>query len=116
SAALKRARLTDHHGRYAELPYETAAVPAWFERGDHDGVTVGALPASVPEGVRLAVHARVVVLYASVMTAPEQRTVVPEERRPDGDAAFGETRAGLLESDLEERAMVQRCGQHSSSL
>src|SRR5690606_11205701 len=64
--ALEIHRIAHHHGTDAELAHQAAAVPAGRERGDHDGVAVGALAAGLAEGVGFAVHRRVVLLHAAV--------------------------------------------------
>src|SRR5690606_33255561 len=89
-AALEIDRLAHHHGTDPELLHQPAAVPARRERGDHDGVAVGALAAGLAEGVGFAVHGRIVFLYAAVVAAAEQGAVAGEQRGADRDATFGE--------------------------
>src|SRR5690606_25162138 len=95
-----------HHRADAELAHQPAAVPARRERGDHDRVAVGALPAGLAEGVGLPVHARVVVLYAPVAAAPEQGAVGAVERGADRDPTLGQARAGLVDRGPEHGAEI----------
>jgi hypothetical protein len=100
--AVERPCLAHDQPRDAELAHQAAAEPARRERGDHRRAPVRALPAGPAERVRLAVHRRVVVLDATVVTAPQQRPVGGEQRGSDGDAALGETGPRLLERDREQ--------------
>ncbi len=42
------------------------------------------------------------VLDPAVVSPTEQGPVAAEQRRPDGNATFGQTEAGFVESDSEE--------------
>ena len=103
-AALEVACLADDHGADPELAQQPAAVPARRERGDHDAVGVVAPASGGPEGGRLGVHGGVAVLDPAVVPAAEQGAVLVEEGGADGDAPFGQTRAGLLQRDGEHLA------------
>src|SRR5680860_1032300 len=105
-STLEGSRLTYYHGADAELFDEPAAVPARFQRGDHDGVAVAALASGVAEGVGLAVAAGVSVLDAAVVPSAKQRAVVAEQRGADGDTPFRWPLAGLLERDLQHGAVI----------
>ena len=113
-AALEGDRFAHHHSADIELPHQPAAVPAWRQRGDHDGVLVAALATSLAECIGLAVHGRVVFLHAAVMAAAKQTSVAVVQRGPDRDAAFGQTLAGFGDGGVEQRAVVG-CGDHASS-
>src|SRR6185436_5462753 len=68
-AALKRARFAHDDSADPELHHQPAAIPAGCQRGHHDGVAVAALPASLAEGIGLAVDRRVALLHTPVVTA-----------------------------------------------
>src|SRR5258708_32961041 len=98
-AALEGARLADDDLAEAELAHEAAAVPARRERRDHDEVAIAALAARAAEGVGLAVDGGVVLLHAAIVTAADECAVGAEDGCADGNAALGETGAGLLDRD-----------------
>src|ERR1019366_5200550 len=55
-AALKIPAFADHQRAEAELPDESAAIPARRESRDHDQIAIGATATGVAERVGLAVH------------------------------------------------------------
>jgi hypothetical protein len=57
----------------------------------------------VSKGRRLGVARGVVVLDPAIVAPTEEAPISIEERRADGDATLGETEAGFLESDGQER-------------
>src|SRR5690606_15228716 len=65
-AAREVHRLADHQRADAELPHQSAAVPARRQRGDHDGVPVGRLAAGLAEGVGLGVDRGITFLHPTV--------------------------------------------------
>ena len=100
-ATLECATLADNQGADAELSHEAAAVPAGGERGDHDQVAVGGLPAGAAEGVGFSVDGGVALLHAAVVAAADQLAILREERRADGDSAFGEAETRFVDGGLQ---------------
>src|SRR5690606_23231461 len=108
-ATLEVDRFAHHHGADPELLHQPAAIPARRERGDHDRVAVGTLAAGLAEGVGFAMDGRVAFLHAAVVAAAEQGAVFAEQRRADGNSAFGQAKAGFGNGGGEHGAVVG-CG------
>src|SRR5579863_9063619 len=86
--AGKGAAFAHHDGADAELADQPRAVPAGGEGGDHDDVAVAALPAGAPEGVGLAMDARVTLLHAAVVAPAHEFAGLAEHGGADGNSAL----------------------------
>lgn len=89
-AALKIAALSDDQRTEAKLTDQSTAVPARRKRGNHGQVSIAALASRMAEGIGLAVHGRVVVLYSTVMTRADEFAHGIKDRSSDRDASFGQ--------------------------
>ena len=104
--ALKIDALAHDERADVELAHQATAVPAWRQRGHHDGVTVAALPPSLAERVCLRVHRRVVLLHSPIVTAPQQIPLPVEHCCPNWNAALCQTQARLRYGDVQHRLVV----------
>lgn len=97
--AFEGGGLADDHPADAELAYQSAAVPAGGEGGDHDRVPVMRPPARVAERGGLRVHRRVAVLHPAVVPAAQQDAVRVEQGGTDRDPALGLAEFGFFAGD-----------------
>src|SRR5262249_53273407 len=102
NAALEIHRLADDDGADVELPHQTAAIPARGQRCYHDLVAVAALPAGIAESVGFAMHRRVALLHAAVVTAARDATLRVGQAGADGNAALRMAELGLLDGYLQQ--------------
>src|SRR6266571_6436292 len=79
-AAAEIHRLPDNHGADAELPDQTAAIPARRERCDHNLVAVTSLAARFSKGVGLSVCGRVALLHPPVAAPSEEFSSAIKQR------------------------------------
>jgi len=100
-AAGKVPAITDYEGSNAELADESAAIPAWRERGNHHQVAIRALPACAAEGIRLAMDGWVAFLNAAIVPSADEFAVMGEKRGAYGDSALGVAQPRFVESDGE---------------
>src|ERR671915_492317 len=98
-------RLTDDHLGDAELAHEPAAVPARRQRRDHHRVPVAPPPATAPKRVGLAVKRGILLLDAPIPAPAQQLAISGEERRAYRNATLGQAQPGLLQCNLEHRAI-----------
>src|SRR4029077_9775318 len=92
--------LTDDHCADAELADKATAIPARGKRRNHDLVAVSALAAGLSKGVGFPVNRGIAFLDSAIVATAEEFSFAIEEGRADGDAAFGETEAGIVQSDF----------------
>src|SRR6185503_16164253 len=106
NAALKVDRLADDHCADPELPNQPAAVPARRKRGDHDLVAVAALSAGFAKGVGLAVNRRIIFLNSAVVSASKQIALLIKQRSANRNPTFGESKARLFKSNIEQCLII----------
>lgn len=104
--AAKILGLADYHGADAELPDQTAAIPAGRERRDHNFVAIAFLPAGSAKGVGLAMRGRVAVLHPAIVASGKQFSVRIEEGCADRNAAFGEALASFADRRSQVREIL----------
>jgi len=107
-AALEVAAFADNECSDAELADKAAAIPARSKGGDHDQVAIGSLPACVAEGVGFAMHGRIILLNAAVVSAAYEGSILLEKRCADGDSTFGEALTRFFDGDGEHRVVKRR--------
>jgi len=88
--ALKIAALSNDQRTEAKLSDQSTAVPARRKRGNHGQVSIAALASRIAEGIGLAMHGRVVVLYSTVMTRADEFAHGIKDRSSDRDASFAQ--------------------------
>src|ERR1700722_1022748 len=108
AAALGIDGIADNHLLEAELKDEAGAIPAGCQRRDQDQIAEVRLAAGGAERVRLAVHGGVAVLHQTIAASADERAVGAKNGAADGDTAFFQSDASLLEGYSEHARGVQR--------
>ena len=76
-APRKRPALAHHQCANAKLPHQAAAIPAGSKCRHHHHVAIARLSAGAPEGIRLCMNTRIVLLHAPVVPTADQFSRFP---------------------------------------
>src|SRR6185503_20995336 len=87
--ALKVDRFPNHNRANPELPNQPTAVPARRKRRYHYFVAIASLAACFAKRIGLTMNRRIVLLHATIVTAPQQIPCAIEQGRAYWYPALG---------------------------